>query len=47
MEQEDDTKIRLTGLTNIIDRVYLPLMDGRQDTRKYMENFVKQVSISM
>jgi hypothetical protein len=47
MEQEDDTKVRLIGLTNIIDKVYLPLMEGRQDTRISMEKFVRTVRISM
>ena len=47
MEQEDDTKIRLTGLTNIIDKVYLPLVEGRQETRINMEQFVRKVTISM
>ena len=47
MEQEDDTKVRLIGLTNIIDKVYLPLMEGRQETRISMEKFVRTVRISM
>jgi len=47
MEKEDDTKVRLTGLTNIIGKVYLPLMEGRQETRLNMEKFVRQVTISM
>ena len=47
MEKPDDMKMRLTGLTNIIQKVYLPLMDDRPESRISMDKFVKTVSISI
>jgi hypothetical protein len=47
MEKDDDIKEKLNELTDIIKMVYLPLMDGKPDTRLQMEKFVKQVGISL
>ena len=47
MEKDDDIKDKLNELTDIIKMVYLPLMDGKPDTRLQMEKFVKQVGISL
>jgi uncharacterized protein YukE len=43
----DEMKERLDELTDMIRKVYLPLMEGRADSRLQMEKFVKQVFISL
>jgi hypothetical protein len=40
-------KDRLDELTDMIRKVYLPLMEGKPDSRLQMEKFVKQVFISL
>ena len=47
MEKEDEMKDRLDELTDLINRVYLPLTEGKPDQRLNMEKFVRQVKISM
>jgi hypothetical protein len=47
MESTDETEERLKTLTQMINKVYLPLMQGRLDSRTTMDKFVKQVGISM
>jgi len=44
---EDETYQRLTGLSAMIQQVYLPLMESRTETRLHMEKFVRQISISL
>jgi hypothetical protein len=43
----DEMKDRLDELTDMIRKVYLPLMEGKPDSRLQMEKFVKQVFISL
>jgi hypothetical protein len=44
MDNKDDhMKDMLDGLTDMINKAYLPLMQGKPDTRMQMEKFVKQV----
>jgi hypothetical protein len=47
MEKEDYMKDRLDELTDMINRVYLPLTEGKPDQRLHMEKFVRQVKISL
>jgi hypothetical protein len=48
MENKDDEmKERLDDLTDIIKKVYLPLMQKRQDQRLQMDQFVRNVYNSM
>ena len=47
MEKEDEMKDRLDELTDMINRVYLPLTEGKPDQRLHMDKFVRQVKISL
>lgn len=47
MQKTDEMKDRLEELTDMIRKVYLPLMEGKPDSRLQMEKFVKQVFISL
>ena len=48
MDNKDDhMKDMLDGLTDMINKAYLPLMQDKPDTRMQMEKFVKQVQTSM
>lgn len=47
MEKQDEMKEKLEDLTEMMKRVYLPLMEGKPDQRIQMEKFVKGVSLSM
>ena len=46
-KKEDEMKERLDDLTEIIKKVYLPLMQNRQDQRLHMDQFVRNVYNSM
>lgn len=46
-KKEDEMKDRLDDLTDIIKKVYLPLMQNRQDQRLQMDQFVRNVNNSM
>lgn len=45
--EEDETHQRLKNLQAMIRHVYLPLMQGRVETKLHMENFQKQINISL
>ena len=47
MEKQDEMKEKLEDLTEMMKKVYLPLMEGKPDQRIQMEKFVKGVSLSM
>jgi hypothetical protein len=46
-KKPDEMKERLDDLTDIIKKIYLPLMEGRADQRLQMDGFVRKVSNSM
>lgn len=46
-DKEDEMKDRLDELTDMINRVYLPLCESKPDQRLHMDKFVRQVKISM
>lgn len=46
-KKEDEMKERLDDLTDIIKKVYLPLMQNRPDQRLHMDQFVRNVYNSM
>jgi len=46
-KKEDEMKVMLDDLTDIIKKVYLPLMDSRPDQRLHMDQFVRGVYNSM
>jgi len=43
----NDTKKRLNGLSQMIQRVYLPLMESKTEQKLFMDKFVRQISISI
>jgi|LauGreDrversion4_2_1035121.scaffolds.fasta_scaffold02679_19 hypothetical protein len=45
--EEDETQQRLKNLQSMIRNVYLPLMEGKGETKLHMEKFSKQINISL
>ena len=46
-EENNESARRLRGLQNMINTVYLPLLESKPDTKMNMEKFCRQISISL